>query len=366
MTPCRCSRAALVALALGAGCKATPRPPLQWEGEHLRFGTDEPFESIAEANLEYADDYTGYLKQLLGAPESLVVDFYWLPGEGEREPFCVRDILACTHGVAVYSMLVVDEHELVHAVGSYHDNAFIPIEEGLAEYLGDDAERARPSLSGDPVQVMSEYAGAEGIPYPAYPLMGHWVSHVVAAHGLDALMAYARPSDKYESYATTAERWQRALGQSLEATLDEYENYPHCPAHLFRSDGFDCSREDALAITEGTVLEIPIGLDDPDTLGPRYGEIWRTIAVDLPITGTYQLHPSLRSGGSHEDVRIRISRCDTDCSDASDDPYIEPWVGIVQNWCARAGRHTVRISTDPETSDVLDLVIVPIPSAECD
>ena len=307
-------------LLLSVACEATPRPPLLWAGDHLRFGSDLALDDVSDANLEYADRYTGHLKQILGAPDSLVVDFYWLPGEHERDAFCERDIVACTHGLAVYSSLVVDEHELVHAVGSHHGNAFIPIEEGLAEYLGDDAERDRPEISGTPKEVMEEYAGAEAIPYSSYPLMGHFVSHVVGAHGLDALMAYARPSDKYESYRSTEEHWERALGLPLDEVFDDYEGYPVCPSHLYRSDAFDCSNQEPMELPDGAPLEIPIGLDHPEMLGPRYGEIWRTITVDLPITGHYRVEPSLRSGDGGSDVRIRIGRCGADCSDVSDDP----------------------------------------------
>ena len=361
-------RASLLGLTLllEGGCEADARPALIWEGDHLRFGSDQPLDEISDANFEYADAYAGYLKRLLDAPNSLVVDFYWLPGEGERTPYCERDIVACTYGRTVYSSLVVDEHELVHAVGSYHGNAFIPIEEGLAEYLGDDADRLRPDISGSPADVMLEYAGAEAIPYSAYPLMGHFVSYVVGAHGLDSLMEYARASDPYESYGSTAERWDQAVELPLDVVLDDYASYPTCPPHLFRSDGFDCESRQPTPLREGIPLEISIGRNVAETLGPRYGEIWRTIALDLPITGHYRVQPSLRSGDPGDDVRIRISRCGTDCQDASDDPYHEPRIGITGTWCARAGRHTVRVSAAPETVDVLNLSIVPVPSAECE
>jgi len=356
--------AAVAACVLLAGCQETERPPLLWEGEHLRFGTNEDFDEIADANLDHADAYTGHLKRLLGAPDSLVVDFYWLPEDGGRAPYCNdRDVTACTQGRAVFSALVVDEHELVHAVGSHHGNAFIPIEEGLAEFLGDDGEWNRPAVQGDAGEVMARYGGRARIPYEYYPRMGHFVSYVVSVHGLDALMDYARPSEKYESYQTTRARWEDAFGVPLDAVLDAYGEYPICPAHSFRDDAFDCGSDLDAVISEGTVLEIPIGGGDAETLGPRYGEIWKTIAVDLAIPGYYSIHPTIRDG--HDSVRLRIAQCETDCGDASEVPYYEPQLGVFAGWCTRSGRHTIRVWAPPDVVDVVELALVPIPSGMC-
>ena len=350
-------------VVLLSACENTARPPLLWEGEHLRFGTNQDFDMVAEANLEYADAYTGHLKSVLGAPDSLVVDFYWLPEEDGRAPYCERDVTACTQGRAIYSSLIVDEHELVHGVGSYHGDAFIPVEEGLAEYLGDDGEWNRPAVQGDAGDVMAQYGGDAHIPYQYYPRMGHFVSYVVGVYGLDTLMDYARPSDKYESVETTEVHWEDAFGVSLDSTLAEYEQYPVCPAHLFRDDAFDCGRDAVAVISEGMQIEIPIGRQDPDVLGPRYGEIWKTVAVDLSLTGYYSIHASVRGGDTS--IRVRMSRCDADCSDASEDPYYEPVLGVFAGWCARSGGHTIRVWAPPEADDVLELGLVPIPSAEC-
>lgn len=70
--------------------------------------------------------------------------------------------------------------------------------------------------------------------------------------------------------------------------------------------------------------------------------------------------------GGQADIRVRISRCVTDCRDVADDPFYEPLVGVFASWCAQAGRHTIRISAPPETSATIDLALVPIPSGACE
>jgi hypothetical protein len=135
-----------VLFALGAsssaGCRDDPdRPPIIWEGEHIRFGTDADTE-ICAGTLPYLDGVTGHLAEVLQQP-GVKVDYYWLPdGVGE---FCddMDDLRGCVASEAeVFSTLAVHQHELVHAL-RYPQRLYLPLEEGLAEAYGDDWSRLR-------------------------------------------------------------------------------------------------------------------------------------------------------------------------------------------------------------------------------
>lgn len=143
-------------LAGACGDDEVARPPIIWEGEHLRYGTDSDLELCA-GTLPYLDGVTGHLAKALEQPDA-TVDYYWLP-DGV-DPYCANDnVLGCTPAEReTFSTLAVHQHELVHAL-RWPGTLYLPLEEGLAEAYGDDWEPVYP-VSGDIAYLLREFGGA--------------------------------------------------------------------------------------------------------------------------------------------------------------------------------------------------------------
>jgi hypothetical protein len=99
----------------GAGaCSDEPDPPpIVWEGEHLRFGTDEDESLLCAGTLPYLDGAVGYLGELFEHPDRRV-DYYWLP-EG-TDAYCPDGVDGCANDRGTFSKFTIHQHKLVHAV----------------------------------------------------------------------------------------------------------------------------------------------------------------------------------------------------------------------------------------------------------
>ena len=114
----RSTTAALVLEGAGA-CNDEPEPPpITWEGEHVRFGTDADESLLCSGTLPYLDGAVGYLGEVFGHPGARV-DYYWLP-EG-TEPHCVEHADGCADERRVFTRHAIHQHELVHAVREPND-----------------------------------------------------------------------------------------------------------------------------------------------------------------------------------------------------------------------------------------------------
>lgn len=56
---------------------------------------------------------------------------------------------------------------------------------------------------------------------------------------------------------------------------------------------------------------VSLACDDPAVLGPRLGERWTTVALDIEVAGRYYIVASPESAGSLES--LRMARCDLSC-----------------------------------------------------
>lgn len=110
------------------------RPPIVWEGEHLRFGTHEDT-TICEGTLPYMDAYVGYLGDLFERPHARV-DYYWVSTD-ESDAHCSMAGRGCASGREVFSQYALHMHELVHAARD-GAHAYLPLEEGIADLYGDE------------------------------------------------------------------------------------------------------------------------------------------------------------------------------------------------------------------------------------
>lgn len=355
---------ALMAVAVSSCSDDEPAPPpIVWKGEHLRFGTDADDSLLCAGTLPYLDGAVGHLGEVFGRPDAQV-DYYWLP-DGP-EPYCPEVAEGCADERGVFSQYSIHQHELVHAL-RYPSLSYVPFEEGLAEVYGDDWDIF--SVSGDIHELLRDPTNGY-IPGPGYGLAGHFVSYLEAAHGLEALVELDAATDYCETSFSQAESaFQRIYGQSLDAEIAEYQaTYPRCNTPSFRHKAFDCSRNVVAAPTEADErLELTVSLacDDPAVLGPRLGQRWTTLTLDVQVAGRYHIATSPVSYAAPE--VIRITRCDLSCFEYGEDLLSRTTsTELGSGFCLEPAQYLFRFSIDEHADDDYRFAVTRTDYPTCD
>lgn len=340
------------------GCSDdTARPPIVWEGEHVRFGTDSDLELCA-GTLPYLDGAAGHLADILQQPDT-TIDYYWLP-DG-LEPYC-EDLLGCTPNEReVFSKLPVHQHELVHAL-RWPDLLYLPLEEGLAEAYGDDWDPVYP-VSGGIEYLLREWEHGKRVPGNAYPLAGHFVSYLRVEHGVDSLLELNRATDPSDSFASLEGAFLDVYGVELAEELDRYEDaYPECNQTFYRDNSYDCSRNVVAAPTlpeQATEVTVSLSCEDPAVLGPRFEARWTSVTLDVTASGLY--HVSATKADADNVWPIRLRKCYDSCFDLQggivhDGPFINGQM------CLEEGRYLFRF-TEEEDFDDYELKVTMVDSS---
>lgn len=355
--------AGLALVAVSSCSEDPPLPPVVWEGEHVRFGTDADEATLCAGTLPYLDGMVGHLGEVFERPDARV-DYFWLPET--TDAYCPDGVDGCANDRGTFSRYTIHQHELVHAI-RWPNSLYLPLEEGLAEAFGDDWQRF--PVQGDIRDLLEDPRGNGYIPGSGYGLAAHFVSYLRAHHGFETLKDLDAVTDSEQSYAGAAAAFERVYGQSLDHVVDEYEaNYPRCDTLTFRDKGYDCSRnvvEVPAALGERVERVISLSCDDPAVLGPRMGKRWTTITLDIEVRGRYFIH-----GRPLEDARfdaIEIRRCDTSCFEYGDDE-ISALTGNVLGGgvCVDPGRYLFRFSVDEDVKNSYELGIERADYPPCD
>jgi hypothetical protein len=352
----------LVVLASSGACGDEPDlPPIVWEGDHLRFGTDAEDSALCAGTLPYLDGVFGHLGEVFGRPGAHV-DYYWLP-DGPQI-YCPDVAEGCVNERGVFSQYAIHQHELVHAV-RYPNLSYLPLEEGLAEAYGDDWDRF--VVSGD-IRELLRTPSDGYIPGPGYGLAGHFVSYLQAAHGLETLVELDAATHYESSYAQTESAFEQVYGQSLAAEIADYEaDYPRCDTRSFRDKAFDCSRNVVAAPTEiDATLDMTVSMacDDPAVLGPRFEQRWTTVTLDVTVPGRYFMVVTPVDNLGLE--LIRITRCDISCFEYPDD-LLSRTTGtyLSGGFCLEPAQYLFRLAIADDVVDDYRLIVTLTDSPSC-
>jgi len=355
---------ALLVLGSSSSCRDEPEPPpIVWEGEHLRFGTDADDSTLCAGTLPYLDGVAGYLGEIFGRPDARV-DYYWMP-DG-LQPFCSETDFGCNDERGTFSRYPIHQHELVHAV-RFPNTLYLPFEEGLAEAHGDDWNRF--PVHGDIHELLSNPSDGY-IPGPGYGLAAHFVSYLETTHGLEAIIELdAKTSYEETSFSQAQAAFEQVYGQSLDATIADYQaEYPHCDTRVFRDKAFDCSRNVVAAPTEiddRLDMTVSMSCDDPAVLGPRLGERWTTVALDVEVAGDYYVNFGSTEGGGLQ--LVQITRCDLSCFEFPDDlPSRTTGTQFGSHLCLAQGRYLFRFTVDDTQSGDYELTVARTDYLACD
>jgi hypothetical protein len=315
-------------ILLGAACsdpQGVSLPEIEWEGEHLRAGGD--LDEACGGNLPYMDALVGELQQRLGTPGDGLVDYYYFTTDVDETPlgdYCESGdsvgLLACTNeDQEVFSRAIPHEHELVHAVHAEVGFSHTFLEEGLAEFLGDDGHMAG---RGAPMGTVSEaIASVERgrLPLGYYALAGHFVSF------LDDELAPSGSIERIDDidFEASAHDVEAALGLGVDggfaALEDEYQATSKCAQAAYRDAEPMCNVAAPLfeqctpSWDPSADVYVNVDCSDSDVLGPRQDEIWTYRTFEILNAGTYHV---LATASTELANGIVLKRCGGGCQSA--------------------------------------------------
>lgn len=310
----------LAAIAVAtAACSepaARPLPAVSWEGEHLSVATDVET-PLCGGTAPYMDRLLGALGEHFDAPLPDRPVYYLLDGDlTEYDTPCEPDAYGCSDGSDAYAHLVPFDHEIVHLARSGIGFSYPLIEEGAAEYWGDDADIRGP-LQGDVLDIAEQ--GSE-FPFPLYPRAGHFVAYLVGVHGEAAFQQLSLAT----SFESSLEAFRGAVrdvyGQELEALVEDYEaSYPECPQIDYRAAFGECAFTAARPICEDgspLVVQRRFSCGDADVLGPRLGRQWATIPIEVDSGFSFVFDATPATG-----VELKLRRCGGGCPASTMGPF---------------------------------------------
>lgn len=318
-------------------------PPIVWEGQWLRYGRSPDVAPQCAGVAPYMDRYVGALVDIFAISREVKVDFYYV--DDESTP-C--DSLGCVRGHSAFSLVAVQEHELVHAVRSFEGFSHHLLEEGAAELWGDDS-RAYPfrlETGGDLVGAAESVTPFdEGLPSQHYGLAGRF--HALLME--DETPEIATMLLQSTSRTSTTEELDDALfsstGQSLSGWGQALANYPTCTQGRYRNPAAACEAAQMVDRCEaGEVADIVewVGCEDEDTLGPRDGEVWKYVTFEVTRPGAYSLfiaHDTQMNGGS-----VRLEQCEGGCESLVEDYPVPTAITPSRPFDAVAGDYLLRLS----------------------
>lgn len=324
-------------------------PDIEWEGQWLRFGRSPEVAPQCAGTAPYMDRYVGALAQEFGIELDHKVDFFYVD---EMSSPC--ESLACLRDGRAFSLVPVQEHELVHAVRDFEGLSHHVLEEGTAELWGDDGlYPRRTDTTGSliaAVEAVTPYD--EGLPGEYYSLAGRFA----------ALLADAEASNGYAllrttSRTTTTSQFDTALRESTGVDLDGWDQmlsaYPACTHAEYRNASAACDSSPLVARCDADnspiAIEAYVGCDDPLTLGPRDGEIWtyRTFEIERDGTYTFSIGPDLAMQGG----RVDLKQCSGGCGSTLQSQPVPSAAMPGPAFDATAGRYVLRFTMPEGTSD---------------
>ncbi|MEX1362304.1 MAG: hypothetical protein AB1Z98_04215 [Nannocystaceae bacterium] len=302
-------RVAMLCLGVAA-CQ--PLPEIEYETDNLRLATD--FDApVCAGTLRMLDRAAGRISASLDpadAGERYVV--FWL--EHELPDQCDDDATGCfypgTRVVFAHGESIA--HELVHATLDSPGESFF-VEEGLAELFGGtpvryDSSRLRGKLASQ--LALSRRAYDHGaLSYSQAAHFAHWLRDAEGAGAVLRLGAGLSRGGR-----SVRDDLQSIFGTSLRGIEQSYER--EAP-RLYRGL-YDDDLETLRLEGQSQWLELSLGCDDDDVIGPLHGAeegMARVLRLEVPVGRTTRLR---MDGPPGSWVELRNPY-------ASDVRYMPPW-----------------------------------------
>ncbi|MCX4242962.1 hypothetical protein [Paraliomyxa miuraensis] len=334
-------------------------PPIVWSGEHLDFAPVVGGDELCAGTLPYMDRYLGLAGDAFDLSVGRTV--YVLDPEGEVNP-C--DAYACTIGGTIYTRRTPHEHELIHAARA--GTRFRFFEEGAAQAFGEDDElNAGRNFADGPLREGIEASADGSLADSWYPRAGHFFSYLHRYHGRDVTSALyeGAPRDATADEAIAA--LESATAMPFDELVADYESAERfCElSRWYRYPLFPCDAPEALRPRcdgeEAIPIEISLGCDAATAIGPREGEVFGYVAIDIPAEGYYRVEGAPSEVGHRGSVEFK--ECALGCAShysgrSYRDLDAEIWL--------RAGRYSLRFTRKVDATE-LSTMSVTIVGGDC-
>jgi hypothetical protein len=318
-------------------------PPVVWAGEHLEYAPQDGAYEPCAGTLPYMDRYVERVADLMDV--ELEQPLVYIHGSDEVEPLCENpDALGCARGNEIYAHVVPQEHELVHGVRASHGFSHFFFEEGAAEAFGDDAHMpTRVRAHGELIQGI-ESGTTQGLPIEWYPRAGHFSAFLHDRYGAEVTRALLRRTDRETSGTRAVGVIEEATGVPFEVLRRQYDSEPTCTQAQYRHPVVGCEGPFARRVrcdaTDVAGMSERIACDDAATLGPRDGEIWKYLGLEVENDGEYWVSAHSPVAASFE--RIEVKECALGCGSV----FVKRPVGIVLGEgpvFLYAGRYVIKV-----------------------
>jgi hypothetical protein len=112
-------------------------------------------------------------------------------------------------------------------------------------------------------------------------------------------------------------------------------------------------------------MTISMSCDDPGVLGPRLGERWTTVTLDVTVAGSYHIAVIPVENLGLE--LIRITRCDISCFEYPDDlPSRTTGTSLNSGFCLEPAQYLFRLSIAEDQIDDYRLIVTRTDYPFCD
>lgn len=373
MPSSRALAACCAASCLGA-CNPTPStapppelPPIVWSGEHLDYAPQPGAAPVCAGTLPYMDRYVELLAAQLGVDE--LGRYVYVNGDTDT---CPR--AGCFHDGVIYATHAPIEHELLHAVASEitAEDSLDFFEEGAAEMFGGDHGLRREHAEWD---LREGFAAGKDDWFPSrwYTPAGIFAAYVHRDHGGSEVL---RALLEGTTEDTTPDEAVALLEDLTALPFDELavgfaEHVQSCPEHVGPSDYryplVPCDAPESVRPRcdgdRAVPIEVSLACDDPETIGPRGGELFAYVAIEIPADGMYRFMAEPREAGVG--ARVELKRCEAGCGtrpfsgfygDTAPEPIGEIYLDHEEY--LRAGRYSLRFVRHDEVDAATSLTIV--------
>lgn len=341
-------------------------PPVVWSGEHLDYAPEPGATPVCAGTLPYMDEYLELIAAKLGVDE--LGRYVYVDGDTSVCP-----LLGCYSDGVIYADFAPIEHEFVHAVRSEinAEGSLDFFEEGAAEMLGGDLDIHREHAEGD---LREGFAAGRDRRFPNewYTPAGIFAAYIYRYHGGSQA---TRALLERTTNGTSPDEAVALLEDLTAMTFDDLvvdfaDDADECPAPTgpadYRYPVFPCDAPAALRQRcdgdSAVPIEVSLACDDPETIGPRDGELFTYVAIDIPVDGMYRFIADPRTAGLG--TRVELKRCEPGCGtraftavygDSAPEPVGEIYLDL--ETFLRAGRYSLKLARHDELETPIALTI---------
>lgn len=228
----------VAALALSSaaaiGCGDETRFSLAFETAHFRYHVAEGVTPPCGETAQWLErDYQAF-SEFLGVSDGpgVKMDYYLYGGEDAVRAHCGGNASACTDHASIYSWFPVDDHELVHAIGSYVGYPPYLFQEGLATMLGSRSPNT-PGQRSDPWEPLERLTTTTAFitwvdthGFHVYAAATKLVRMLCDRFGTEAFMAFYGSLPVYANAVTISAAARLRFGESIETLIEEMRALP--------------------------------------------------------------------------------------------------------------------------------------------